>query len=193
MLAHAALALSLVVRLYDARDVPRDTTAAARAAVQQILGASGIDVTWAQCPCDGRILSSELMIRIANAPSSADPATLGFSYVDVERRMGTLATVFADRVHALAEAAGANEQELLGRAMAHEIAHLLLGTRDHASSGLLRGRWTSIELAKNQAVDWRLSRGDSARLRQGLVRRLRTPVAPATAIARRDLDGAFAE
>ena len=190
MLAHAALALSLVVRLYDAHGVAADTTAAARATVDRILHDAGIHVTWAECPCDGRVVSSELMIRIVAAPSAADPRSLGFSYVDVQQRSGTLATVFADRVDLLAKLAGVNEGELLGRAMAHELAHLLLGTRDHALVGLLRGHWTSRELASNQPVDWQLSRSDAARLRQALVRRLRIPVAPATAIARGDPDDA---
>ena len=188
MLVRAALALSVVVRLYDAHGVPVDTRAAALVDVNRILGDAGIHVTWAQCPCDGRVASSELMIRIVAASSSADPASLGFSYVDVGQRIGTLATVFADRVHALATLADVNEGELLGRAMAHEIAHLLLGTRDHANAGLLRGRWTSMELARNSPVDWQFSRSDAARLRQGLVRRLRTPATPATALARRNQD-----
>src|SRR5436190_15468304 len=190
MLAHAALALSLVIRLYDAHGVPPDTKAAARNVVDRILSDAGIHVTWTECPCDSCVLSSEMMIRIAVAPSSVDPSSLGFSYIDVEQRSGTLATVFADRVHTLARLADVDEGELLGRTMTHEIAHLLLGTRDHAEAGLLRGRWTSLELAKNQPVDWRLSRGDGARLRGALVRRLRTPMAAATAIARRDLDDA---
>jgi hypothetical protein len=192
MLAHAALALSLVVRLYDAHGVHADTTAAARVTVDRILAAADIHVTWTPCPCDTRPAASELLIRITDAPASGDPASLGFSYVDVEQRSGTLATVFADRVHAFATLADVSEGELLGRAMAHEVAHLLLGTREHADAGLMRRRWTSLELARNQPADWQFSRRDGARLRQALVRRLRGPVAPATAIAGRDLnDAAF--
>lgn len=190
MLAQAVLALSLVVRLYDAHGVAADTTATARAAAARILAPAGIAVTWTQCPCDGPILSSELIIRITSASATVDPASLGFSYVDVQQRTGTLATVFADRVHSLAMVARVDEGELLGRAMAHEVAHLLLGTRGHTPVGLLRGHWTSRELAKNEPRDWQLSRTDGARLRQALVRRLRGPVTPATAVARRDLDAA---
>jgi hypothetical protein len=190
MLAYATLALSLTIRVYDTHGVALDTKAAARAAVDRIVSPAGIHVIWAQCPCDDRVASTELMIRITAAPAAADPASLGFSYVDVEQRAGTLATVFADRVHALAQLAAVDEGELLGRAMAHEIAHLLLGTRDHSAAGLLRGHWTSLELAKNQPRDWQFLRGDGARLQQALARRLRGPVAPATAIARRDLNDA---
>lgn len=139
---------------------------------------------WMQCPCDDEVTSAELLVRIASAPPSADPLSLGFSYVDVVERRGTLATVFADRVHALASSAAADEGELLGRAIAHEVAHLLLGTKDHAKSGLMRGRWTSIELAKNHPSDWQFSADDSVRLRRAAIRRLTNPPL-VTEIARR--------
>ncbi len=61
------------------------------------------------------------------APAST-PGSLGFSFVDIGRKAGTLATVFADRVQALAAIAGVDDGELLGRVIAHEIAHLLIGT-----------------------------------------------------------------
>lgn len=173
MLAHAAAALYVVVRLYDTQGVPPDTVAAARATATQILKNADIAVRWADCPCNRPVGPVELMIRLAASTQDSEPASLGFSYVDVQKQAGTLATVFGDRVHLLAVAARADEGELLGRAMAHEIGHLLLGTRDHALTGLMRGKWTSIELAKNRAFDWQLSRADGAGLRKALNRRIR--------------------
>lgn len=185
MLAHAALALSVVVRLYDTRGVPEDALTAARATAERILQAAGVSVRWARCPCSEPVGPVELMVRVSAATPDSEPASLGFSYVDVDRKVGTLATVFDDRVHALATAARVDEGELLGRAIAHEIGHLLLGTHDHASAGLMRGTWTSIELAKNRPVDWLLSRGDGADLRQALARRIRGAQKPAAVVAGR--------
>ena len=139
---------------------------------------------WMQCPCDDEVTPAELLVRITSAPSSIDPLSMGFSYIDVVDQRGTLATVFADRVHALATSAAADEGELLGRAIAHEVAHLLLGTKDHAKSGLMRGRWTSIELARNHPSDWQFSADDNVRLRRAAIRRLGSPP-PVTTIARR--------
>jgi hypothetical protein len=188
MLAHAALALSIVVRIYDGYGVAPATLTTARASTERIMTAAGISLVWVHCPCDAAVGRAELVVRVMSAPPSSEPESLGFSYVDVEQKRGTLATVFADRVLSLAHLADIDEAELLGRAMAHEIAHLLLGTRDHAAVGLMRGRWTSNELATNRPIDWQLSRSDGTRLRQALIRRLRAPAAPATAIASRDLD-----
>src|ERR1051326_1115915 len=109
MLPHAALTLLLVVRVYDVVGVPADTAASARATAGRILATAGIETHWAQCPCDGEVTSAELLVRIVAAPASSDKASLGFSYVDVEQRRGTLATVFADRVHTLARLAAIDE------------------------------------------------------------------------------------
>ena len=173
MLAHAAVALYVVVRLYDMQGVPPETVAGARATTAQILRSAKIDLRWRDCPCEKPVGPVELMIRLAASTPESQPASLGFSYVDTQKQAGTLATVFSDRVHRLAVAARANEGELLGRAMAHEIGHLLLGTHDHAGRGLMRGKWTSIELQKNQAFDWQLTRDDSAGIRTALNRRIR--------------------
>jgi len=183
MLAHAALALSLVVRIYNAYGVVPETLTSARESADRIMTSAGIRVTWVQCPCDAAVGAAELVVRITSAPPANDSHALGFSYVDITQKGGTLATVFGDRVQSLAHVADVGEGDLLGRAIAHEIAHLLLGTRDHTRVGLMRGTWTSIELANNRPIDWQLSRSDSARLRQALARRLQTPPSPASVIA----------
>ena len=40
-----------------------------------------------------------------------------------------------------------NPAVLLGHVMAHEIAHLLLGTNSHSASGIMRAHWYAQELA----------------------------------------------
>ena len=171
MLAHVVLAVSLVVRVYDAYGLPEGELQAARAVVERIFTDAGVAVRWAPCPCVARIGPTELVIRIAAAPPASEAASLGFSYVDVDRKAGTLATVFADRVTALAVAGGVDRREVLGRAMAHEVGHLLLGTRDHDRDGLMRGQWTTVELARNRPWEWMLSRREGAAMRQALARR----------------------
>ena len=173
MLAHAALALSLAVRVYDAYGVSAVTLARAQRAVDRILNDADLRVRWETCPCAETVGSAELVVRISAAPAVSDQSALGYSYIDVARKAGTLATVFGDRVHAMARLAGADEGELLGRAMAHEVAHLLLGTHDHAPAGLMRGRWDVGDLQRNQPWEWTLSRTDAKTMRDALTRRRR--------------------
>jgi hypothetical protein len=187
MLAHAAIVLSIVVRLYDAQGIPAGTLATARAAVDRILHDAGIAVTWAEPPFDTRV-DNDLVVRIVKAPAMRDADSLGFSYIDVEQRRGTLSTIFADRIATVGRAAGMDEGELLGRAMAHEVGHLLLGTREHAAAGLMRGTWTSRELKTNRGADWQLSRGEAASLRQAVGRRLHAPERPRMLIAGLEMD-----
>jgi hypothetical protein len=182
MLAHAALMLSIVVRLYDAQGIPAGTLATARATVDRILHDAGITVTWTQPPYDIGV-DDDLIVRIVKAPAIGDADSLGFSYIDVEERRGTLATIFADRIATVGRAAGLDQGELLGRAMAHEIGHLLLGTREHAAAGLMRGKWTSRELTTNRPTDWQFSRKEGARARQAVVRRVHAPEPPRILIA----------
>ena len=185
-MVHAALALYVVVRLYDMQGLPADTLEKARNTSATLMKTAGVDVRWANCPCRKPAGPVELMIRVAKATSDSDPASLGFSYVDVDRREGTLATIFADRVHALASQARVDEGELLGRAMAHEMAHLLLGTHDHNRVGLMRAKWTTLELTKNQPIDWQFASSDGAHVRQALMRRINAVRTERVLMARRE-------
>src|SRR5690242_5147054 len=169
MLSQSVLALTLVVRIYDAYGVPADHLAKARTTVDAIMQTANVAVTWPQCPCASPVVAGELVVRIIGSSPASDRTSLGFSYVDVEHKAGTLATVFADRVHTLAAVAGADKSELLGRAIAHEIAHLLLGTREHERAGLMRGVWTANELAEQRPWDWMLSDTERGRIHQAVV------------------------
>lgn len=133
--------------------------------------AAGVTVEWPECPCLTRVGSGEVVVRIAAASAASTPGALGFSFVDIGQKAGTLATVFVDRVQSLAAIAEVDDGELLGRVMAHEISHLLIGTRDHQPRGLMRGEWRASELARQRQSDWRLSRGDTLKIRQALKRR----------------------
>jgi hypothetical protein len=186
MLAQGVLALSLVVRIYDAYGVPGDQLARARATVDGIMATAGVTVTWPQCPCPSPIGAGELVVRIIAASPASHPASLGFSYVDLEHQAGTLATVFADRVRALAAFAGIDESELMGRAIAHELSHLLLGTRDHDHYGLMRGIWTANEITQQRPWDWMLSHTERARIRQAVARRSIEGAQPAMVTADAD-------
>lgn len=177
MLAEGMFVISLAVRIYDAAEVPEHHLAAARSTVEGIMKkGAGVGVTWTTCPCTSPVRSNEVVVRIAAAaPPASSPVSLGFSLVDIGRRAGTLATVFVDRVTAMAALAGVDQGELLGRVIAHEIAHLLIGTNDHSPRGLMRGAWRASELARQRPADWLLSTSEGLRIRQAIGRRASGP------------------
>src|SRR5579863_9965275 len=121
MLSHPAVALVLVVRLYDAYGVSAGELSTARATAGSILGHAGIPLRWVACPCNQPVGPAELVVRITAATSTSERDSLGFSYVDVAHGSGTLATVFVDRVRTRAGEAHVSSGQLLGRAIAHEM------------------------------------------------------------------------
>ena len=90
---------------------------------------------------------------------------MGTALVDPATGTGVLATVYVDRVERLARGSESDLGTLLGRAMAHEIGHLLMGRATHAAHGLMRPRWTRAEIARNARTDWRFDASDLRAIR----------------------------
>jgi hypothetical protein len=90
---------------------------------------------------------------------------LGFAAVDAGVHVGVLATIFYDRVQIVASRGALESGELLGRAMAHEVGHLLLRAAGHSRTGLMRAVWADAELMENRREDWVFSPRDRRQLR----------------------------
>jgi hypothetical protein len=157
--AENADASRLIVRTFDLTGLTGKEMSAAQAAAGGILREAGLDLVWRDCStgCPDSSDERHIMIRIAQAPRSAAIGSLGYSVVDIGAESGTLATVFADRIRSTALRARVRMPLLLGRAIAHEIGHLLLGTSRHASTGLMRAFWSDEELRRDAPADWILS------------------------------------
>jgi hypothetical protein len=158
--------VTLTVRLYNTSGIPSDQLAAARDAADAILRDTGIDVTFRLCgrragtdSCDEPLKRSEVVVRIIDAPTfnaTLHPDAYGVTYIVKETNRGWLATVFSDRVRAAAERVGVDAGNVLGRVMAHEVGHLLLGIDYHGSNGVMRAEWPDDTL-HHDADDWRFS------------------------------------
>jgi hypothetical protein len=184
--------LLLTARFYSVADVPPSDRVIATQVAANILRAAGIDVRWTDCKdrfssnqhatspvCLTPPNPDEVIVRFVSSPQPASRVTvsadsLGDAYVDTAAAAGSLATVYVDRVENMARAAGVDAGTLLGRVMAHEIGHLLLGTPTHRPSGLMRAQWSTTLLQRRMANDWRLSSLDAASARDGILRRART-------------------
>jgi hypothetical protein len=185
--AAAAGDLPVVIRTYDASGLPEGDRGAALAAASAILEDAGLAVARLACddidpgatdsPCRVPLRTYELTLRLVRVPSTArggHPVTLGFSLVETDVRFGSLATVYVDRIAALADASGVDLPTLLGRAIAHEIGHLLLGTSAHARVGVMRASWSPEALRHSTARDWRFTPSDAEALRTAARRRARS-------------------
>jgi hypothetical protein len=101
---------------------------------------------------------------VAEAAAGTSRTMLGFAIVP-PTGTGVLATIFMDRVRAAAGRTAIDASVLLGRAIAHEVGHLLLATSGHTDRGLMREVWTDAELAGDRADDWRFAPAERQRLR----------------------------
>ena len=177
---------SIVVRTYTQAHAA-GAIRTARQTVSAILGRAGIEVAWLECglrteatelsdDCTRPVRWNELVLRILPAGTEDRQRhlnTLGVALVDLDVGGGSLATVYADRVDLTAQSAGVDTAELLGRAMAHEIGHLLLGTNQHASRGLMRASWSSADLQRTRPTEWLFGDEEGDVMRRGIASRLR--------------------
>jgi hypothetical protein len=174
VLAAVVTALPLILRVYDAAGVPSDTLERAHVTVARTLDVVRIEPVWRSCnanACADPPKHDELIVRIVKADQKGSEDLLGSAAVDVDDRAGTLATIYLNRVEWLARQARVDSGRLLGRAIAHEIGHLLLGTAGHACAGLMRARWLTGELQRDWPLDWMLSDREGAQMRWRLFER----------------------
>jgi len=66
----------------------------------------------------------------------------------------------------LAHEAGTDSRVLLGRAIAHELGHLLLATTTHGPVGLMRAYWSQEEVRRGQPRDWSFAPTELAAMRR---------------------------
>src|SRR5688572_4512993 len=183
---------SLIARVYDNAGILAGDRARAISRAREILTRAELDIEFRDCParsakahavCTVPPHAGELIVRLtrgANRPDATpDSRALGNSLIDASTGAGTLATVFVDRIEVMADRAKADRWAMVGRVMAHEVGHLLLGTNAHSGTGLMREIWTLAELTRNRAQDWIFSGAQRETLREArlLGRRVTTAAA----------------
>ncbi len=167
--------ISVVVRLYAVGAVPPASPLALSVA-STILGDADVHVTWTSCvsgrhtqpACDSPVTSTDLLLRMirCNDDANSHSPVLGYALIDRQQHSGALATVYVDRVASLARESGVDESLLLGRAIAHEIGHLLMGTNQHSTAGVMRARWSRHDLQRDSPDQWRFTRAEMMAMRE---------------------------
>jgi hypothetical protein len=165
----------LAVRLYDFSALDKSVRSAALDEARAIVADAGVGAAWHDCfrieGCAPE--AGELVVRVIRETGERGfewQRALGFSVIDPAAGSGTLATIFINRVEASARQAGSDVGLLLGRAIAHEVGHLILRTNEHAHEGLMRAIWTAQELARNTHDDWVFASSDRRQIRAVLQR-----------------------
>jgi len=136
--------------------------------------ASGDRQECVQPPREG----SDFVLRLVASPAaendSARIVAMGTSLINHDSHAGVLMTVDPELVLKIARGSGVDFATLLGRAIAHEIGHLLLGHSQHSRDGLMRAIWSQDEIRGIRTAGWQFSAAEGVQMRQGLAARSRS-------------------
>lgn len=170
--AAATLWTEITVRVYDNTGATEAERRPSLKVAASIVSAASVELLWKTCAepavpasgdrrpsgCEKPLAPGELTLRIVRSGIVADAARralpLGDAMIDAQAKHGVLATVYIDRVTRMAEQAGVDVHELLGRTIAHELGHLLMATGAHGPHGLMRPVWSQSEIRRRQMDDW---------------------------------------
>ena len=168
--------VAITVRVYDGGTASPGVTRGSLEVARRTLARAAVEMKWMRCDvpaahaCNEPVASREVVLRFVRSfgPSTLTARVpLGDAFVD-RAGGGVLATVYVDRVEQLAETSGTDMATLLGRAVAHEIGHLLLATTAHGARGLMRAAWSAEELRRGRYGDWVFTREETAAIRARL-------------------------
>ena len=161
--AAAAPAKSLNIHLYNLAGVPSRTLGSATRDAAEILATAGVsNVCWRliadaaeahmvsqsvrpKLP-EHRLINSRayfVVIIERGFPGNYLPDQLGYAFPDA--LVGVNASVFCDRIEQLHKSADIDLPTLLGHALAHEIGHVLLGTSEHSTAGIMKAVWSRAD------------------------------------------------
>ena len=170
----------VAVRTYNYAALPIGQLAEAKSEARHIFRTAGISVEWIDCRVPGGdegaacteplLAGRDLMLRLVDrTPAEGERiVALGESMLDRERRGGVLMTIDVSPARSVAARAFTSISTLLGRAVAHEIGHLLLGSAEHPRLGLMRALWSHDELRGIKPAHWGFSAREAAQMRQTL-------------------------
>jgi hypothetical protein len=148
-----------------------------------LFSTAGIEARWKNCrvagsraavsadACADPIVPNEVIVRIVAAPTAVrkdSTITLGDAFVDPMSRSGSLATIYADRIVLLSRMLRTEPGPTVGRTVAHEVAHMLLGTDEHTTLGLMRATWRTSGAIQRAGDDWRFTDAQQLAMRLAL-------------------------
>jgi hypothetical protein len=162
----------VTVRVYVSSDITPEALRAALDVAEAAFAEASVGMIWKICgprECNTQPSPTELIVRFLHSRGRRlNTGCLGEALIDTQQRTGVLATVYVDRVLDLARSLDIDRHILLGRTIAHEVGHLLLASKTHSVSGLMREVWSREELLGGRADDWLLHPFEAAAIRERL-------------------------
>lgn len=120
----------------------------------QVFRVAEIEVHWRNAHPEQTAASAEpassehgMLVSVRILPCSRDLAAdiLGLAFIGKGGR-GQQADIFYDGIAKLSRSESLNAAVLLGAVMAHEVGHLLLGSKSHSATGIMQRHWHESDL-----------------------------------------------
>jgi hypothetical protein len=167
----------VTVAVHNDAHVPLDTLVSAESTASRIFREAGLNVGWLNCvgvgshgsafPCTKAAYPTYLHMRMVARARNLPGTTLGIAYLSADGS-GCYSSVFLQPIARLHPMGGEGMAPVLGHVMAHEIAHLLLGTNSHAAEGIMRAQWQRDDLLSASRGELSFTAGQSQLMRQRL-------------------------
>ena len=160
--ANAQTTFSLTVMVYNYSNLSSSKLADAEAIASRSYDAAGVTVNWLGCStvqedterfraCDRAVDAGSPYIRVETEGMAEGSPSLR----KIDDALGTAAglggIIVYTRVRDIARQWHCPEEVILGRAMAHELGHILLGDKSHSSRGLMKPHFGRKDLSAESA------------------------------------------
>ena len=176
--ASSVTGLNIEIHVYNYSAASGDLLGRAEQEAFRIFRRTGVATAWLSCP-----LTSEEAVRnkacaLPDAPtrltlrllSNSMADSLGFggdifgsALLPDNEEFGVVANVYADRTRELADRR--EFEVILGRVIAHELGHLLLGKNAHSAAGIMHARWDAQDLGLSRQAAMLFLPGETKRIR----------------------------
>jgi len=179
--------IQITVRVDNNVHIQADTLVQAELVATKILSQAGVRAVWFDCSatvardqrqplCDRPPEPTDLFLDFVEEIQAFSPnlneSTLGFALIPGDDGQGERAYISAPRVQATARWFAASSTMVLGLAAAHEIGHLLMNSRDHSASGVMRADWDVNDLRRAAQGDLQFTKDQVKKLHAGLFARM---------------------
>lgn len=158
--------------------IPAQSVATATAVVDRLYRGIGLEIVWAGDAGTGSEPNASAMTvwrRIAIRASAGTEFPAAFGNTNVlgvaprgQRVPGRVGYVFYDAARAKAQRYAIPIGVLLGYAMAHELAHLLLPHESHSDAGVMRLQWEGADLRQIRQQTLRFDPRDGSQICEAL-------------------------
>lgn len=167
---------SVTIAVHNHAGVTANTLDRAERTASLVFKQAGVEVNWVNCrpaaeamqiaaACRTTEFPRHLQLVIAGRSKNLNDSVLGVSYLG-EDGTGCYSDVFFAPAEELHDRLHLDLGTLLGNVVAHEIAHLLLGTNAHSDTGIMRPHWNGRDLASASRGELLFTRAQGQTMRE---------------------------